>query len=183
MNVDSLTTLITVVLAISLAGERLVTIIKTWITWLAIEKVTNTGEVDLANDKIRRFIVQVLSIIACWLTASFINDGSFRPNSEVLIGGKEFHVFLLGLLASGGSAFWTNILSYTKAVKDIKIQQKAYERLYFNGRSAPVGSTVAAPAGTTVPAPTRATVATTAGAIVRSGGQARPKFEWSKALT
>jgi hypothetical protein len=38
-------------------------------------------------------------------------------------------VALVGLLASGGSAFWTNVIGYASAVKDISADKRTAQRL------------------------------------------------------
>jgi hypothetical protein len=57
MIIDNLTAFVALILAISLASERLVTFIKTIFPKLADEAKTEAQEVDLDKDKGRRFIV------------------------------------------------------------------------------------------------------------------------------
>jgi len=134
MKIENLTELFALILAISLASERLVTIIKSAIPWLTDEKKTDAQEVDLSADKWRRIIVQLIAFLCAWITSSFLAEGGFNLFGIVPFGTAEgeFLVIILGLLASGGSAFWTNILGYTKAVKDIRIQERATASLKYH---------------------------------------------------
>lgn len=108
MNTTNLTQLVTLILATSVAGERLVTFLKTLIPWLASPPPSTT---PIKNDIARQVTVMIIAFLACWLTAEIANvDSILKPP-------------ILGLLASGGSAFWTSILGYVKGIKDIKTQQ------------------------------------------------------------
>ncbi len=134
---DYLTTLITVVLAISLAGERLVSYVKAMLPWLGEEQKTDAKEVDLTRDRPRRLIVMSLAFVASWLAASFLVEEPWTLHafvSRVPIASSKLviPVPLLGLLASGGSAFWNNILGFTKAAKDTKQVEKASTTLAFH---------------------------------------------------
>jgi hypothetical protein len=133
MEFKDISTLIALILAVSLASERLVTMLKTLMPeWLADEKKTSTQEVDLVADRWRRFVVIIMAFLAAWLTATFLTKG-YAPLGEVVIEGQgHINTLLLGLLASGGSAFWSSILGYSKAVKDIKVQTRAKENLQFH---------------------------------------------------
>lgn len=144
MNIDTLTSLVTLLLALSLATERLVTIIKTLFPGtLADEKKTEAQEIDLVSDKWRRFAVQIISFVCAWFTASFLAKDGFNPVGCVSIGDEEanhcFPIWALGMLSTGGSAFWNNILGYTKAVKDIRVQRRAKEGLEYHQQAEEVG--------------------------------------------
>lgn len=142
MTINDLSEMTTTLLAISLASERVVTILKTTFpVWLADEKKTETQEVDLVADKSRRLLVLLISFAASWITASFLADkpGLLHSNflGTISFGSAEgnttdFPVWIMGLLASGGSSLWSNFLGYTKAVKDVQTQRKASEGLQFN---------------------------------------------------
>jgi hypothetical protein len=137
MPIDYLTTLLTVVLAVSLAGERLVTYVKTMIPWLAEEQKTEAKEVDLTRDRNRRVIVLLLALAASWLAASFLVEEAWTVAAlwgkvPIASSNATIPVPLLGLLASGGSAFWNNILGFTKAAKDTKQVEKASTTLAFH---------------------------------------------------
>lgn len=129
MTIDDLAALATVLLAMSLASERLVTIVKTLFpTWLAEEKTVDTQEVDPLQDKWRRFAVQMIAFVAAWITSAFLAKGDlFDLFGYVEFGKKSLPVFVLGMLSSGGSAFWNYVLGYSKALKDA--QKQASESL------------------------------------------------------
>ena len=103
------------ILGVSVAGERLVSLVKTVIPWLA-GSTQPVPPADSTMDNIRKVILMILAFLSCLATALLIKPDSIPP-------------VLLALLASGGSAFWTSILGYTKAVSDIKSQQKAQEKV------------------------------------------------------
>ena len=154
MTIDDLSQMATLLLAISLASERVVTMAKTVApVWLADEKKTDAQETDLVADKGRRVLVLLIAFVTSWITASFLAD---NPGAETL-GFKVFYkgvihfgsagkgvalpVLLVGLLASGGSSLWNNVLGYTKAVKDIRSQQKATESLNYQQNAKKLGLT------------------------------------------
>lgn len=132
MSIDDLTGLITVILAISLASERLVTFLKTLIPQLADKA---PGQVQVPqSDYIRQVIVMLLAFLSCWLTSSFLitDCKSFlclKDPIDLKGSSLDIPVYLMALLASGGSAFWASLLGYTKAVKDIKKEQITQEKM------------------------------------------------------
>jgi hypothetical protein len=119
MAIDILSTFVALILAISLAAERLVSILKTFFKWLD-EKKANAGA-----EKVRRIVVLVIAFLAAWITAAFLTEGGGWSlfGSIVVSDGHTLPAWLVGFLASGGSALWNNILGYTKAVKDIRKEQ------------------------------------------------------------
>ncbi len=122
MNLDLLNNAGAMMLALSLATERFVTVCKTIFPWLAAENTTD-GKTDLKLDKMRRLAVHAIAIGGGWITACLVaNVGAF---DKVSLGGNvKVWAPLLGFLASGGSAAWGNVVNYTKAAKDVKIQQR-----------------------------------------------------------
>jgi hypothetical protein len=130
---ETITILISYILAVSLASERLVTIIKTLLPeWLADEKKTAAQEVDLVRDRWRRIRVILLAFLSAYVTSSLL-VGNFNPFLDVrIIDGHPLPLIVLAFLASGGSAFWSNLLGYTKAVKDIRVQRRAQENLQYH---------------------------------------------------
>lgn len=133
MTLESLSSLVALLLAISLAAERLVTIVKTAIPRLN-EPAKNpaTGEEDSRRDKWRRLAVQALALIAAWITSALLGSADnqtlgqfFFSNKIPYADGKSLPVWLVAFLGSGGSAFWTQILGYTKAVREVKQQNAA----------------------------------------------------------
>lgn len=130
MTVDTLSALVAMLLAVSLTAERCVTIVKTFAPVLlgtARLKEDGTSE-DATRDRPRRIAVHALALATAWITAAFLagsGDGgrSFDFFGRILFGESQgLPVPIVALLASGGSAFWSNILGYTKAVKDIRLK-------------------------------------------------------------
>jgi hypothetical protein len=128
---DQFSSLVAILLAISLATERLVTIVKTiWPNSLGEESLDSNGIVDQKKDRGRKLIIQFLSFLFAWLTSSFLTGAeSLDLFGWIKVGGGDdplkVHVVAVALLSMGGSAFWNNILGYTKAVKDIKVNEKS----------------------------------------------------------
>jgi hypothetical protein len=123
IDMTDITKLISLILAISVAGERLVMLFKTQFPWLA-GAPNATQAADPNVEKKRKVILMLLSFVCCTLTAILLaaSNGYWYINLGGSIG--EVTVFLFGLLGTGGSAFWTSILGYVKSVDDIKVQQK-----------------------------------------------------------
>lgn len=144
--IADLSATIAVLLSVSLATERLVTIVKTMFPTLAVEKKTAAGETALAPDRPRRLALQALALAAAWVTASFMtgdrtDELTWNLFGHVQAGDLRIWVPIVAILASGGSAFWTQLLQYTGAVRDIAITRKASEGLDFRGKAHEMGAT------------------------------------------
>lgn len=114
MDAAKLTAIVTLILALSVASERLVEIIKGFIPML--DKPNTTDEKAEAR---RRSYLQILAVVSGVLTAYLASD--YLP-AEIATSasGKNWSIVGLGLLASGGSGFWNSILTYVTQLKDIK---------------------------------------------------------------
>ena len=138
MKIDDLSQAAALISATSFASERIVTIVKTWFPNLGTEKTDpTTGIVDPFRDRGRRILVIVLSILSAWFTASFfVEDGIWDLFGTVLINntGSKLPTFFMGILASGGSTLWQNVLGYTKAIKDVTKLQKENEEVVQNSK-------------------------------------------------
>jgi hypothetical protein len=135
MAIDALNAIVALLLTISLAAERLVAALKTLVPWLADEQKDDTGQIDRTKDRWREFSVLLVTFAASWLTAAFLADGGFDLLGMLKIGTgastTAIPVIIVGVLSSGGSAFWTSILGYIKAVKDKGTTTAAEERLKY----------------------------------------------------
>lgn len=128
MDPTGLSSFAAFVLAISLATERLVTILKTvFARWLADPPPVSPKATNPALDWRRRFAVQLVAFFCAWITVGFVAyDGrGFGASMLGRVAAPGLNGFtlpspLLALLASGGSAFWSGLLGYTQAVKDAK---------------------------------------------------------------
>ena len=129
----NITTFITIILAISVASERLIAVLKTIFPWLSGSQPPGKP-LNPKNENIRQLVVMLISFSAAWVTSAFLGGTQFDLLKTVPIGDPAVHIpaVILGVLASGGSAFWTSLLGYTKAVKDIKTEQGVQEKLKTN---------------------------------------------------
>ncbi|HEY0022363.1 MAG TPA: hypothetical protein VGB24_05615 [Longimicrobium sp.] len=110
--------IIAFLLTISLASERMVTILKTVVPALAEQGDPNSAW----NQRVRPLIIQAFTFAFCCATAAMVEGPATNwfTGSVTLTDDVKLPVLVVGLLASGGSAFWNNFLGYTKAVKDLK---------------------------------------------------------------
>ena len=108
---DDLTALISIIISLSIASERLVEIIKGFIP--SLDRKADTDK----NEGIRRSLIQILAVCSGILTAFMAKD--FLP-LEIASSASNWNIIGLGLLTSGGSGFWNSILTYVTKVKDIK---------------------------------------------------------------
>ena len=112
MDISKLAAIVSVLVALSVASERLVEIIKGFSTFL------NQENSDKKKEGWRRAILQALAVVAGIITALLA-----QPAIKAVVPGLSEHwagIVALGLLASGGSGFWNAILAYVLNVKDIK---------------------------------------------------------------
>jgi hypothetical protein len=104
-------TLAGIVLAVSIASERLVEIIKGFVPWLNEQRPMPYEEGK------RKAVLQLLAVLAGIGTAyaggDYIGQGFGEAN-------RYWAIPLVGLLASGGSGLWNSILSYFVQAKDLK---------------------------------------------------------------
>ncbi len=124
MGIEAISELVAVVLAISLATERLVLIIRTpqrflWVfplgKWLNDENKDHPEK-----DGPRRLVLQLISFICALFTVGWLAAGVWNPLESISIAKQTMPLWLLAILATGGSSFWKNFLGYTKAVRDVK---------------------------------------------------------------
>ena len=111
METTKLTTVISLLIALSIASERLVDIIKGLVPWL------NQQRRKPAEEGWRKAALQILAVIAgittAWLASAAIPKGVGIPDDWT-------GTLALGLLASGGSGFWNSLLPYVAKAKDLK---------------------------------------------------------------
>jgi hypothetical protein len=101
---DSISTSITMIIAVSLAVERVTEILKQMVPWLATE-LTDEGK-----ERRRRAALQLLAAAIGTLIA-FV--GNLKLGSQTGPGTDV----LVGLMASGGSGFWNHALDAVRALK------------------------------------------------------------------
>src|SRR5712692_8748987 len=109
---DSLESLIQILIALSVASERLVEIIK------GLWPLLNQTNPDPKKEGWRKAILHILAVgsgmVTALLAQSYIAD-TFPDGWDRPLG-----LVVLGLLASGGAGFWNVILSYLLQVKNLK---------------------------------------------------------------
>ena len=116
MDVGKLAAIVGVLVALSVASERLVEIIK------GFSKFLSDANPDPVGDRWRRMLLQLIAVGAGIVTALLT-----QPAIKGVVPGLSDNVWgilALGLLASGGSGFWNAILAYVLNVKDIKKAEK-----------------------------------------------------------
>jgi hypothetical protein len=120
MDITKLTAVVSILITLSVASERLVEIIKGFFPALNAENLEAPAE---AWRKARISIIAIVSgIFTAWLSSPILK-GLLKDLSELdtsNTGSYVFAILALGLLASGGSAFWNSILEYLLKIKDLK---------------------------------------------------------------
>ena len=108
---EDLINIITLLLALSIASERLVEILKNLSQFLREQKS------DAEEEGRRKSAIQALGIVAGIITALLARPAivQIAPNM-----GGILPTLALGLLASGGSGLWNSVLTYVLKVKDIR---------------------------------------------------------------
>ena len=126
---EQLVLLSTYLVAVSLATERLVTLFK--FPSLSEEKRDANGNIIQREEKWRTFKVQLMSLVAAYITVSLLNN-SFDPTEPICVSegsGSCWPAGVVALLSTGGSAFWNSVLGYASAVKDAKKQEKEQQKI------------------------------------------------------
>lgn len=123
---DSLPAIITMIIALSVAAERVVEIIKSMVPWL------ETSHTDRTTEARRRAALQVIAIVAgcfvAYATWPIIAQVLAAPGEPVPAGRHLPTVLGVGLLASGGSGFWNSILTYVLSIKELRRADVAERR-------------------------------------------------------
>ncbi|RPH48564.1 MAG: hypothetical protein EHM85_16665 [Desulfobacteraceae bacterium] len=120
MDATKLTAIVTLILALSVASERLVEIIKGFFSFLD-QPIPDEPK----KEGVRRSCLQILAVLSGVFTAFMASD--YIP-SEIAKPTEHWHILGLGLLASGGSGLWNSILTYMAKVKDLKNVELAEKR-------------------------------------------------------
>lgn len=129
MNLANLPTIITLLVALSVATERFVEIVKGMFWQLQDHKEDPRLE---AQRRMRLHLLAVAGGIGVTALA-------LPVVTEVMPSGRHWlTVVALGLLASGGSGFWNTILGYVLNIKDLrKADLQAVQRDAAQGRPLP----------------------------------------------
>lgn len=134
MLIGDLSDLSALVLAVSLATERLVVVLKTiFPRALAVERQPVGDELPAEADRARRLTVMAAAYLSALVVSTLIAGDSVSLGGlsipfYVGLGDARISVPLLALFASGGSALWNNVVGFTGAVKDIRrLERKELE--------------------------------------------------------
>jgi hypothetical protein len=147
MNLTDFSTLVSLLVALSVAAERLVEIVKGFSTFL------NQENPNPRMEGIRKSLLQLLAVVSgivtVFLTQPVIGkvgtdaQGSLVPQ----LLDSWLGLLALGLLTSGGSGFWNSLQTYVNKAKDVKkleAEQKKIEtttsRASQAGTSAPLSA-------------------------------------------
>lgn len=150
MDINKLTAVVTIILTLSIATERLVEIVRgVYARWLVYRKKETSALAETlqpksveetAWDKARVSLLAVVCGIFTAFLTSPILAGIFKnlfPDNTTckndffkmgeatacgfdLSGNGIFLIIALGLLASGGSSLWNSVLEYLVKLKDLK---------------------------------------------------------------
>lgn len=116
MPLDNLSEFSTLLVAVSLATERLVVIVKTIFPRLGMHPAA-AGESEDVLDRNRRLTVLGVAYVSALLTTWIIADGWTITYGTA---GRSISIFGIALLACGGSAFWTQVVGFASAAKDAR---------------------------------------------------------------
>ncbi len=120
MNIENISTLVALLVALSVASERLVDIIKGVVPFL------NRENLDAKKEGWRRSSLQTLAVVSGIVTTLLT-----QHTIKGIVGGpwdSPAGILALGLLASGGSGFWNAVLKYVAGLKDLQNQLVAEKR-------------------------------------------------------
>ncbi len=146
MDVNKLTAVVTIIVTLSIATERLVEIIKRFSgEYFQAPELNETGKPINPEEEIKHkarinllamLCGMITSVLASPILAGIFKDlfptgtnckfyGLFNLGSSgdcgfELSGGGVLIIIALGLLASGGSGMWNSILEYLLKIKDLK---------------------------------------------------------------
>ncbi len=111
MDTSEITAFVSLLIALSVAAERLVEIFKGFVPVLEMEHP------DPRKESMRKAMLQILAVIAGIVTVFLANPLIPR---EIHQASGVLEIIGMGLLVSGGSGFWNSVLTYVTKVKDIK---------------------------------------------------------------
>src|SRR5438034_11786640 len=107
MDLTHLSALISLILALSIASERLVEIIKGLIPFL--DKKDPRPAAERRRHSYVQFLAVLSGIFTAWLARDYIAE-------EIADPAHEWSIIDVGLLASGGAGLWDSILGYVTRV-------------------------------------------------------------------
>ena len=135
---SKLIAIVTILITLSVASERLVEIIKGFLPKLSEENLESNEEAKrkakvaflavicgiitafLASPILAGIFKDIFAGSTCKMALGFVNLGENTPCGFDFSGNGIFLVIALGLLASGGSSMWNSILEYLLKIKDLR---------------------------------------------------------------
>lgn len=108
---DKIIAAVSFLIALSVASERLVEIVKNTFP------ILNNANEDPKKEGYRRAVLQFLAVVAGVITACLAQPAmqDVLPQAWTSYSG----ILAMGLLASGGSGLWNSFLTYILKVKDL----------------------------------------------------------------
>lgn len=127
MNLETVSALIAIMIALSIATERLVLIIRSpFHRFFNDDKsLKDDSELSKRDNRRRQIRVLLLSFACAIITTGFLaEDVLWNPLANIRIetgeSGFSISLLILAVAATGGSSFWKNLNGYTKAARDAK---------------------------------------------------------------
>lgn len=111
---EALTPVVTLLIALSIASERLVEIVKNFFPFLSQQQP------KVADESRRKLILHLLAVVAGCVSAWLAWPVAKDILSQAAIAHQWSVILALGALASGGSGFWNTILTYLLNLKNLK---------------------------------------------------------------
>lgn len=115
---QDITKLVSLILGISVASDRLITIIKS--IWPSLAAPAGSAAEGPKNnlEVFKKVFLIVISFLCCFATSELLShNGVTFPVAAGALGSVP--LWAIALMATGGSAFWTNLLGYFSALKDV----------------------------------------------------------------
>jgi expansin (peptidoglycan-binding protein) len=129
---NQFTSIVTALVALSIASERLVEMIKSLVPYL------NEKQMDPMKEARRKAALQLLAAVAGVVTAFMAQpalDASIPTGWQTPLG-----MVVLGLFASGGSGFWNSIQNLAQGAGNLKgAQAEAQEKVMNQPTSSVLG--------------------------------------------
>jgi hypothetical protein len=122
VDLAQLPIIVALVVALSVAAERLVEIIKNPIGFLRDKNS------DPQKEGYRKVALLVLAVVAGLVTAWLAKPAIEGLNLPGELSSSR-GIIALGLLASGGSGFWNSVATYVLNLKDIKAAEAEKEQV------------------------------------------------------
>jgi hypothetical protein len=112
MEFSTLSLIVSLIVALSVASERLVEIVKGMVPLL------NQEQAEAQRESLRQAVLQFLAVVAGIVTAFLTRPLVIELFPQLPV--NVLTLLALGLLVSGGSGFWHSVQGYVNSVKDVQ---------------------------------------------------------------